>query len=102
MRRRRRRSDADAAGGHLARSVHAQLVQYTRSWTQVRGQPFHQPRDVEKDIPAAVVRAEEAKTFGLEVGDYGSGLFAGGRVMLRRFGAPSATEPMTLLHLGDK
>src|ERR1700730_1867964 len=78
-RRRRRRRDADAAGGHLAGAVHTQFIENAGARPQVGGEAFYQAGDVEEDISSAIIRTEEAKTFGFEVSDYGPGLFTGGR-----------------------
>src|SRR5690348_4628445 len=84
----RGRSDAEAAGSHLAGAIHTQLVQDTGSRPQVRGQAFSQARDVEEDVPAAVIGAQESEAFGFEVSDHGTGLLAGGGfpATIARFG----------------
>src|ERR1019366_6747264 len=75
----------DAAGRHLAGPVHAQLVENARTGPKLGRQPFRQPRDVEEDVSAAIVRAQEAKALSVEVSDHRAGLLAGGGFV--RFGA---------------
>ncbi len=79
-----RRWDADAAGRHLAGAVHSQFVHDAGAGPQIGGEPFHQARDVEEDVPSAIIRPQEAEALGFEIGHHRAGLFArwrfGGRL----------------------
>src|SRR5579864_218686 len=79
----RRGWDANAAGGHLARAVHAQFVEHARAWAQVRGQSLGQAGDVEEDVPPSVVWPQKAETFGLKISDYRTCLLPGGHFPAR-------------------
>jgi len=72
-----RGSDAQAARGHLAGAVHAELVQNFGAWAEVGGETFVEPGDVEEDVAAAVIGAEESEALGFEISDHAAGLLAG-------------------------
>ena len=76
--RRGRRRHSHPAGGHFAGPVHSQFVQYTGSRLEVGGLAFGQPRDMEENVPAAAIGAQEAEAFVLEIGHDRAGMLAGG------------------------
>src|ERR1039458_9094653 len=61
---------ADARGRHFAGPVHAQLIEHARAGPQIGRQALSQARDVEEDVPSAIVRTQEAKAIGIEIGDH--------------------------------
>src|ERR1700730_11205598 len=83
--------DANAAGGHLARAVHAQLVEQARARPQIRGQALGQPRNVEEYVPPPVIRPQKAEALGLEVSYYRTGLLAAGQFPARFAGLAGGT-----------
>jgi hypothetical protein len=59
--RRCRRRNPHARRRHLTGSIHAQFVEHARSRLEIGSQAFDQARDVEEDIAAAIVGAQESK-----------------------------------------
>src|SRR5689334_15025104 len=100
----RRRGDPHTRCGHLPGAVHAELVHHPGARAEVGGKALYQAGNVEEDVAAAIVGAQESEALGFEIRHDGPGLLpsgsfaAGFGAAARRRGGPAGLVSNALLH----